>query len=180
LRVLVLVGVLVAANVVFHCEVYLVGHGEYGPRIGIASVIMLISLVGGRIVPSFTRNWLARREPGRLPRAFSRFDMASIAASLLALALWTALPRASLPGSRCSPPARSRPSGSRAGQATARRSARACPPCRLRVRADRLRAAGLVGARIAAAVSKAADLGAAERCHRARCRFNHGASFRPR
>lgn len=92
-RVLVLVGVLIAANVVFHWEVYRFGHAEYGPRIGIAVVIMLISLIGGRIVPSFTRNWLARREAGRLPQPFSRFDVASIAVSLVALTLWAALPK---------------------------------------------------------------------------------------
>jgi uncharacterized protein involved in response to NO len=27
----------------------------------------LISLIGGRVIPSFTRNWLARENPGRLP-----------------------------------------------------------------------------------------------------------------
>ena len=37
--------------------------------------IMLITLIGGRIVPSFTRNWLARENPGRLPVPFGRFDM---------------------------------------------------------------------------------------------------------
>ena len=35
---------------------------------------MLITLIGGRIVPSFTRNWLARQNPGRLPAPFGRFD----------------------------------------------------------------------------------------------------------
>ena len=41
--------------------------------------ILLISLIGGRIVPSFTSNWLARNNPGRLPVPFARFDMATIA-----------------------------------------------------------------------------------------------------
>ena len=36
-------------------------------RLGIAAVILLICLVGGRIVPSFTHNWLVRENPGRLP-----------------------------------------------------------------------------------------------------------------
>ena len=92
LRVLALVGILIAGNIVFHGEVYLWGSSAFGTRIGIAGVIMLISLVGGRIVPSFTRNWLARRENGRLPIPFSRFDGATIAASLIALTLWVALP----------------------------------------------------------------------------------------
>jgi uncharacterized protein involved in response to NO len=92
LRVLALVGILIAGNTIFHAEVYLSGIAAYGIRIGIAGVIMLISLVGGRIVPSFTRNWLARRDNGRMPAPFSRFDVATIAISLAALALWVALP----------------------------------------------------------------------------------------
>src|SRR5215831_19677689 len=50
-------------------------------------------LVGGRIVPSFTRNWLVRNNPGRLPQSFSRFDGATIGASALALICWIALPQ---------------------------------------------------------------------------------------
>ena len=46
-----------------------------GIRIGIAVVVLLISLIGGRIIPSFTRNWLVRENPGRLPAPFGRFDM---------------------------------------------------------------------------------------------------------
>ena len=38
-------------------------------------------LVGGRIVPSFTRNWLVRENPGRLPVPFSRFDGVAIVLS---------------------------------------------------------------------------------------------------
>ena len=38
-----------------------------------------IMLVGGRIVPSFTRNWLARENPGRLPAPLGRFDVLSLA-----------------------------------------------------------------------------------------------------
>jgi uncharacterized protein involved in response to NO len=53
---------------------------------------MLISLVGGRIVPSFTHNWLARRDNGRLPVPFSRFDVATMIISAVSLALWAALP----------------------------------------------------------------------------------------
>jgi uncharacterized protein involved in response to NO len=98
LRVLVLIGVLIAGNIAFHTEVYVFDSADYSIRIGIAAVIMLIALVGGRIVPSFTRNWLARRENGRLPAPFSRFDVASIAVSLVSLALWVALPSSSITG----------------------------------------------------------------------------------
>lgn len=92
LRVLVLLGILIAGNIVFHAEVYLSDSANYGIRIGISAVISLISLVGGRIVPSFTHNWLAHLDKGRLPAPFSHFDVAAIGTSLISLALWVALP----------------------------------------------------------------------------------------
>ena len=95
LRVLIVLGVLIAGNIVFHAEVICSGSADYGIRIGIGALIGLIMLVGGRIVPSFTRNWLVRNNPGRLPRPFSRFDGAAIGASALALICWIALPNSS-------------------------------------------------------------------------------------
>jgi uncharacterized protein involved in response to NO len=53
---------------------------------------MLIMLIGGRIVPSFTRNWLARENPGRLPVQFGTFDAASLAISAGALLAWIVAP----------------------------------------------------------------------------------------
>jgi uncharacterized protein involved in response to NO len=93
LRVLIVLGVLIAGNIVFHAEVLRSGSADYGIRIGIAAVVGLIMLVGGRIVPSFTRNWLVRNNPGRLPQPFSRFDAGSIGVSALALMCWIALPQ---------------------------------------------------------------------------------------
>jgi uncharacterized protein involved in response to NO len=92
LRVLIVLGVLILGNVVFHAEVLLEGAANYGTRIAIAAVMLLLSLIGGRIVPSFTNNWLTRNNPGRLPVPFSRFDMATLAASACALLGWIAAP----------------------------------------------------------------------------------------
>jgi uncharacterized protein involved in response to NO len=92
LRVLVLLVLLIAGNVTFHLENAWYGTANYGTRAGIAAIILLITLVGGRIVPSFTRNWLARRGSGRLPTPFGRLDVVAMAAGALALAGWTAAP----------------------------------------------------------------------------------------
>jgi uncharacterized protein involved in response to NO len=94
LRVLVLVAVLALGNILFHVETIRSGGADYGTRLGIAAIILLISLVGGRIVPSFTHNWLIRENPGRLPISFGRYDLITVAASALALASWVALPSA--------------------------------------------------------------------------------------
>jgi uncharacterized protein involved in response to NO len=48
---------------------------------GLWLVVMLINLIGGRVIPGFTRNWLKRqlmehkREPATLPPVFDRFDL---------------------------------------------------------------------------------------------------------
>jgi len=64
-----------------------------GNRLGIATLLMLITLIGGRIVPSFTRNWLAKALPGAtLPAPFDTFDRIVMALTALALALWVVWP----------------------------------------------------------------------------------------
>jgi uncharacterized protein involved in response to NO len=94
LRVLAIVAILIAGNILFHIETIWFGSADYGIRLGLGSVILLISLVGGRIIPSFTHNWLVRENPGRLPRPFGRFDMVTIVVSAAALAAWVTAPEA--------------------------------------------------------------------------------------
>jgi uncharacterized protein involved in response to NO len=92
LKVLLPVTVLLAANVMFHAEAHSTGTSDISRRLGIGAAIVLIMIIGGRIIPSFTRNWLVRENPGRLPAPFSRFDMMAIAVSAVALAAWTFFP----------------------------------------------------------------------------------------
>ncbi|WP_447932998.1 NnrS family protein [Sphingopyxis fribergensis] len=70
-----------------------------GWRAGLGLVLMLVSLIGGRIIPSFTRNWLTKQgvEKG-LPGQPGRFDMATLAVSGAALAAWAAVPDAKFAG----------------------------------------------------------------------------------
>ena len=90
LKVLAPVLVLAGANVLFHIEAMTQGTAEVGRRLGFAVVIFLIMLIGGRIIPSFTRNWLARRGEGPMPAPFGRFDAGSLVAAVLAFGIWTA------------------------------------------------------------------------------------------
>lgn len=80
------------ANLWFHLGA-MTGAGTGAPRrAGFAVVVLLIALIGGRIIPSFTRNWLAARGTARLPVPVSRFDGISIGVTAAALALWVAQP----------------------------------------------------------------------------------------
>jgi uncharacterized protein involved in response to NO len=92
LKIVFIVSLLAAGNVAFHLEAHFTGLAEYAARGGIAIVIILIALIGGRIIPSFTRNWLARQAPGHMPSPFGRFDAATVAFTVLTLALWVAWP----------------------------------------------------------------------------------------
>jgi uncharacterized protein involved in response to NO len=66
-----------------------------GIRAGLAILTMMITAIGGRIVPSFTRNWLMKRKAGgRLPEQGGWTSRAAIAATAAAVLLWIAAPEA--------------------------------------------------------------------------------------
>ncbi|PDT75868.1 NnrS family protein [Bradyrhizobium sp. C9] len=92
LKVVAIVSLLAVANIVFHIEAHITGLAEYSTRAGVALVVTLVCVIGGRIVPSFTRNWLARRAPGRLPVPFNRFDAIAMVAGVCAMAAWVMFP----------------------------------------------------------------------------------------
>lgn len=92
LKVVILVVLLLVANLAFHLEAGLTGGAEFSRRFAIAVVLMLVMLIAGRIVPSFTRNWLAPRGGGRLPVPFGGYDKVVLAGSALVLSLWIAVP----------------------------------------------------------------------------------------
>ena len=71
----------------------LISDSELGIRGAISLVVVMISLIGGRIVPSFTRNWMAKQGIKQgLPGQPDKFDLAVIAATAVALASWIVLP----------------------------------------------------------------------------------------
>lgn len=82
----------IVGDVIFHVEADGDGSAELGKRIGIAATVALIALIGGRVIPSFTRNWLVRENPGRLPAPSGGFDAAASTIAILALLLWITLP----------------------------------------------------------------------------------------
>lgn len=92
LRVAILVGLVALANIVFQVEVLVAGAPNYGLRLGCAAIVGLIMLVGGRITPSFTNNWLARQNSTKRPAPLGRFDMGSLALAAIALISWIAAP----------------------------------------------------------------------------------------
>ena len=96
LPVLAFVLCLLAGNVVFHAAILRDAPAGFSFRLAIGAIIGLITLIGGRVTPSFTRNWLVRQKATELPAPFSRFDLVAILVAVVALVAWITLPDASL------------------------------------------------------------------------------------
>ena len=63
-----------------------------GWRAAITAVIALISAIGGRIIPAFTRNWLVKRGATVLPAGAGSLDRLALATLHAGLLGWTFLP----------------------------------------------------------------------------------------
>jgi len=55
-------------------------------------IVLLISLMGGRIIPSFTRNWLVKQGATRLPAPLGWFDRLSLGVTIVAGVSWVTFP----------------------------------------------------------------------------------------
>lgn len=93
LPMLLPLAVFITADLLMHLEVAGVAIPVgLGWRLGIAAALQLISVVGGRIIPSFTRNWLTQREHSRLPAPHGTVDVIAIGLLHGALLLWAFVP----------------------------------------------------------------------------------------
>ncbi|UDF32422.1 UNVERIFIED_ORG: NnrS family protein (plasmid) [Roseateles sp. XES5] len=80
------------ANAVFHVAVIEGGHDHLAIRLAVAAYVVLVTIVGGRIVPSFTRNWLNKFGRTDFPVPYNGFDTVAILAGVAAFAVWVAVP----------------------------------------------------------------------------------------
>ncbi len=66
---------------------------DLGWQLALSIIVLLISLIGGRIIPSFTRNWLAKRGVRTgLPTQAGKFDLFVIGATAFTLLAWLSGP----------------------------------------------------------------------------------------
>lgn len=100
LPVVTALGLLAAANIISHLEALgEIGTYGFGARMGISVIAALIALIGGRIIPSFTGNWLAKQDGvHRRPSAFGKFDVVTIIVTVISLGAWTGFPEQSVTG----------------------------------------------------------------------------------
>jgi uncharacterized protein involved in response to NO len=98
LPVVGLVLLLAAANTLTHLRTFNPDIAALGERGALAVIAMLIALIGGRITPSFTRNWMAKQKLTPEPASPGRFDIAVLLITASGLLSWAAAPDAQAAG----------------------------------------------------------------------------------
>jgi uncharacterized protein involved in response to NO len=83
LPVAIMLTLLAVCNIVYHT-----GAAELSIRLALAIILTLICLIGGRIIPSFTTNWLKKQKLSVLPVAFNKLDLFIVILTATSLALW--------------------------------------------------------------------------------------------
>ena len=97
LPVLVLFILFAIGNLLFHLEqIGLAETAEMGIRLAIFVLTVLITLIGGRIIPSFTRNWLKKNGAKSLPAVSDGLDKAALASGALVLVVQVIWPDAAI------------------------------------------------------------------------------------
>lgn len=93
-----LVSALALANVFWHTARIVEWDVAIAERCGLAVVALLISIVGGRVTPSFTHNWLMKTGRAAAMPMMTRLDKLALAVTAAALAAWAAAPQATATG----------------------------------------------------------------------------------
>ena len=94
----VLLSVYAGANLFFHTQALRGTGTDLSERLALSVIILLLALIGGRVVPSFTLDFLNGRGMVEQPAAFSRFDGIAILLAGIAAVAWVAQPEATSTG----------------------------------------------------------------------------------
>jgi len=93
LVILAPVTILGIANLLMHLEANGLSIATgLGWRLALVAIVALISLIGGRIIPSFSRNWLVKENATALPAPTGFPDKAALVTLIASLLGWVAFP----------------------------------------------------------------------------------------
>ena len=98
LPVALLLTLFASANALHHAGNIWPAVEGVGVRLALGVAMVMIALIGGRVTPSFTRNWLAKRKAPSLPASFGLVDRLALAATVLGTTGWVVLPNHSASG----------------------------------------------------------------------------------
>ena len=86
------------ANILFHVLALSGAATDLPERMALAQVMVLLALIGGRVIPNFTRAFLAEQGMSEQPAPFSRFDGLSVVLVGIAAVAWIVQPQAMVTG----------------------------------------------------------------------------------
>jgi uncharacterized protein involved in response to NO len=89
---------LAIANLLWHAQALDAPLAGLGQRLALSVLVLLMALVGGRIIPSFTTNWMVKARMTPLPTPFGRLDQVVLALTGVGLLAWLAAPETRLAG----------------------------------------------------------------------------------
>lgn len=93
-----LISLYACANILFHVSALSGAATDRSERMALALVMVLLALIGGRVTPNFTREFLAGQGMAQQPAAFSRFDGLSVLLVVFAAVAWIVQPHAMVTG----------------------------------------------------------------------------------
>jgi uncharacterized protein involved in response to NO len=94
----VLISLYAGTNILFHVLTLGGVATDLPVRMALALVMVLLALIGGRVTPSFTSEFLSEHGKTKQPAPFSRFDGVSIVLVAIAAVAWTVQPQAMATG----------------------------------------------------------------------------------
>jgi uncharacterized protein involved in response to NO len=94
----VLVSLLAGANILFHVLTLSGAETDRAERMALAMVMMLLALIGGRVTPNFTGEFLVDAGRAERPAPFSRYDGLSILLVGFAVVSWIIQPHSMATG----------------------------------------------------------------------------------
>lgn len=94
----ILISLYAGANIVFHLRALSEMSTDLPERMGLSLVMMLLVLIGGRVIPNFTEEFLADSDRSERPASFSYYDGLSILLVGTAVVAWIVQPHSMTTG----------------------------------------------------------------------------------
>lgn len=94
----VLVSFFAGANILFHLSALQGRPTDFPERLALSVMTLMLTVIGGRLTPTFTREFFINEKLSRLPEVFSRVDGVAIVLVLVGAISWIAQPESQSTG----------------------------------------------------------------------------------
>jgi uncharacterized protein involved in response to NO len=94
--VAMLISAFALTHALWYWELMSRGFADLSLRLMLAGLLCLLMVIGGRLVPNFSRNWLKQQGISTLPASSGWLDVSCISITLIALASWLLAPFSTL------------------------------------------------------------------------------------